>query len=149
MHLMPSWRKFRNSVAVWIRIFHRQVFANSHFHFLTTVGCAKMRQMPQCAWELWWKIKELTEWMSYCAPCNDSPFYFCDVRNITCWTSFSEHHLLNITYWTSLTERHLLNITYWISLTEYHLLNITYRTSLTERHLLNITYWTLLTEHHL
>jgi len=35
--------------------------------------------------------------MSYCAPCNDSPFNFCGVGNITCWTSLTEYHLQNIT----------------------------------------------------
>ena len=43
------------------------------------------------------KTKELLEWMSYCAPCNDSSFNFCDVGNITYWISLTEHHLLNIT----------------------------------------------------
>jgi len=72
------------------------------------------------------KSQELMEWMSYCAPCNDLAFNFCDTGNIAYRTLLAKHHLPNITYRTSLTEHHLPNITYWTSLTEHHLLNITY-----------------------
>jgi hypothetical protein len=46
---VPFLQKFRNSVAVRIKLWQPQQFSNSHFHFLI-LECAKMGQVQNVLW---------------------------------------------------------------------------------------------------
>jgi hypothetical protein len=52
---VPSWRKFKNTIMVEIRLLHVQPFMNSHFHFFITVELATSQVLLQ-------RLKQMEVW---------------------------------------------------------------------------------------
>ena len=46
-YICPSWHGLQSSVAVQIELLYSQTLMNNHFHFLTTVQCARIGLMHQ------------------------------------------------------------------------------------------------------